>query len=100
MSNGVPRFVYVALLVAAVSLALTSYVFWQLEQTRDGDVRRDCERAVNVRDDGRAMWLYLVATTTATTPENQARVDAFVAELNRRLPALECHNGVPVERKP
>jgi hypothetical protein len=40
------------------------------------------------------MWLYLVDTNTSS---DQARVDAFVAELNERLPVLTCvdNDAVP-----
>jgi hypothetical protein len=91
-----PRFVFVAVAAAVVSLLLLVTVTWQIQRLSDAETRSDCERAVAVREDGRAMWLYLVDTSTA----DQARVDAFVIELNNRLPSLHCVDGnpVPVDR--
>jgi hypothetical protein len=65
-----------------------------VQQISDAEAKRDCERTVTVRNDNRAMWLYLVDTNTSS---DQARVDAFVAELNERLPVLTCvdNDAVP-----
>lgn len=48
----------------------------------------DCNRAVQVREDGRAVWLYLVARQ----PERRDDPDVveFVEFLDNRLPPLQC----------
>jgi hypothetical protein len=50
--------------------------------------RRLCEQRAETRDDGRAVWMYLVARE----PERRddADVVAFVDYLNTRLPSLSC----------
>lgn len=90
-----PRFVVVLSGVALASLLLSLAIVLQVQRWSDSEAQRDCERAVGVRDDGRAMWLYLVDQGGNS---DQARVDAFVAELNDRLPPLKCVDGNAVPR--
>jgi len=90
MNSPTPRFVWVALASGILSLVLVLGVVWWIQQNADAETRRDCERSVGYRDDSRAMWLYLVDTSTSG---DKAKVDAFVDELNKRLPALTCHDG-------
>lgn len=92
-----PKFVPIISVTGVVSLVLCGALAWHVRSAADDEAQRDCERAVAVRLDGRAMWLYLVDTNAGT---DQARVDAFVAELNRRLPPLECRDGNAVPVKP
>ena len=90
-----PRVVPVVSVTGVVGLVLCALLAGWVRESFEADQRRDCERAVSVRDDGRAMWLYLVDTNTSADPK---RVAAFVAELNERLPRLKCVDGntVPV----
>ncbi len=88
-----PRWVGAAAAAGVLSLVLSVGIAWKVQQSDSAEERRDCERAVAARDDGRAMWLYVVETNTSA---DQARVDAFVTELNDRLPPLKCVDGNPV----
>lgn len=92
-----PAFLMIALAVAVVSLIigvanafgqqrLTDQRFQDQEQAN----RATCERSVAGRDDNRAMWIYLIKEF-ADSP----RAPAFRAELDRRLPQLECKGSVP-----
>jgi hypothetical protein len=85
-----PRFVAVAAGAGVTGLVLSLGIAWQVDRWSEAEAKRDCQRSVNYRDDNRAMWLYLVDANTGT---DQARVDAFVSELNARLPVLVCVNG-------
>lgn len=91
-----PKFVPIVSVTGLVSLVLCGVLGWWVQSAHDAETRRDCERAVSVRNDARAMWLYLVDTADA----DPARVDAFVVELNARLPRLECRDGNAVPVKP
>lgn len=103
-----PKFVPIVSVAAVVSLVLVAVLAWQVTRVDDAaaereqraaaaEEQRDCERAVSNRDDGRAMWLYLIGEAKPDqTPEEQERFDAFVAELNKRLPPLKCVDGNPV----
>lgn len=90
----IPRFVFVALVVAVASLLLVAVGAWEMHHISDREARHDCERAVGFRDDNRAMWVYLVDTNGGTADPD--RLHAFVAELNKRLPELRCEGGKPV----
>jgi hypothetical protein len=90
-----PRLVPVVSVAGLVSLVLCAVLAWYVQGSQDAETQRDCERAVGVREDGRAMWLYVVETTDA----DQARVNAFVRNLNERLPSLHCVDGNPVPVK-
>lgn len=91
-----PKFVPIVSVTGLISLILCGLLAWQVKSSNDAETQRDCERAVSVRDDARAMWLYLVDTADA----DPSRVDAFVKELNDRLPPLQCHDGNAVPVKP
>ena len=92
MSSKTPQFVYVISLVAIVSLLLTTLVAWRVDLLGQDEENRDCARAIAAREDNRTMWLYLLDTADA----KPAEVEAFRVELNKRLPALECHGGNPI----
>lgn len=101
MTRGVPKWVTVTASSALASLVLTLVLGWRVDQLRRNEERRDCERAVAVRVDSRAMWLYVLGLSDPNrTPEEQARFDAFVVELDARLPPLKCANGDPVPDLP
>jgi hypothetical protein len=91
-----PKFVPIVSITGLVSLVLCGVLAWYVQDARDAETQRDCERTVAFRGDSRAMWLYLVDSTPDADPK---RVEAFVKELNDRLPRLECRDGnaVPVE---
>lgn len=88
-----PRFVPFAWAVGLVSLVLSVGIVLQLVHAADAETQRDCERAVAVRDDGRAMWLWVRDTYRGDDPAQMAK---FIAELDRRLPPLHCVDGNPV----
>lgn len=90
-----PRFIRVVGFVAVAGFILAVVVAWKTSEFAVHQRQRDCERAVAVREDGRAMWLYLLDTAD---PDNE-RAPAFVAELNKRLPPLECVDGKPVSTR-
>jgi hypothetical protein len=87
-----PRLVPVVSVTGLVSLLLCGVLAWYVQGSNDAETLRDCERAVAVREDGRSMWLYVVATTDA----DQAVVNDFVRHLNTKLPSLHCVDGNPV----
>lgn len=95
-----PRFVFLGFVAALLSIVLSGAIAWYVQASRDAETQRDCQRSVSYRADNRAMWVYLIDQANPDrTAEEQERFDAFVAELNRRLPPLECHDGnaVPVD---
>lgn len=96
--SGAPKFVRWVLVVAVLSLTLTVLVFIQVRKFQIDERHRDCVRAVTVREDGRAMWLYLVDQNGDRDPKRTAD---FVAELNNRLPSLKCtEDGDAVPAQP
>lgn len=88
-----PRYIALVIAVAVTSLLLTLLVAWRVDLLGDREEQRDCARAVAVRDDNRAMWLYLL---DEAQPADDKRARDFRAELNDRLPALKCADGDPV----
>lgn len=90
-----PHFAKAAIGIATISLVVSGGVIILVDRASDQQRQRDCERTVSARDDSRAMWLYLSDTYSG---DDQARVDAFVLELNARLPALRCAAGTPVPK--
>ena len=96
MTKGPPRFVWLIVAVAVIALTAAVGVAWQIASYRAEEQARDCQRAVTVRSDGRAMWLWLVDAYGQGNPE---RTQAFLEELNRRLPELRCVDGDPVPVK-
>lgn len=90
-----PKFVPIVSVTGLASLVLCAFLAWWVQSAADAEAQRDCERSVGYRNDSRAMWTYLVDTSTGG---DQARIDAFVVELNKRLPVLTCRDGnlVPV----
>jgi hypothetical protein len=91
-----PKFILVAVVAALASVLLSTFVAYQVQRAGAAEERRDCERSVDYRNDNRAMWLYLVETSTA----DQERIDTFVVALNEKLPPLECRDGNLVPAKP
>lgn len=85
-------------LVGAVIAGLAAVVGIAVAWRIDADDRRaeSCQSQVTRRLDERAMWDYLLDTNDDPT---NPRAIAFTAELNRRLPLLECVRGsaTPVE---
>jgi hypothetical protein len=55
-----------------------------------------CERTAEIRDDSRAMWLFLIDANDSARADDPDVV-AFVEYLNKRLPPFECVGIVPVE---
>jgi hypothetical protein len=87
--RGVPAFFKQVIAVVIVGLVLIGLVTAQVNT-------RLCEQRAASRDDGRAVWLYLVARE----PERRDDPDVvdFVRFLDERLPALDCNwMGEPVE---
>lgn len=72
------------LFLAGLLLIVLALGFWWANWQ---DTRREetCRRGVAIRDDNRAMWLYVIELN----PDSPQRPQ-FVAELDRRLPRLEC----------
>ena len=97
-SAGGARFAWVVLVTAVVSLLMVTAVAWHVDLLGHEEEQRDCQRSVQARDDNRVMWLYALSTATDADP---TELDTFRAELDRRLPALECRgeDPVPVEVK-
>jgi hypothetical protein len=96
MTQRVPRFVWVILAVAVVSLTIAVAVSWQVATLRAEEEDRDCQRAVATRTDGRAMWLWIAGAYGQGNPQ---RTEAFLDELDRRLPELRCIDGDPTPVK-
>lgn len=89
----IPRYVRLAAAVLAAVVGLTVMV-WVVLDMRGAA----CERAVTNREDGRAVWLYLVARD----PDRRDDPDVieFVRFLNDRLPPLICINRKPTPVAP
>jgi hypothetical protein len=94
---GVPRYVWAVMTVALLGLFLALAVSWQLHSLRVAESKRDCERAVASRQDGRSMWLYL-----ASRSDDTRKVTAFLNQLDSLLPPLRCVGGdaVPIRHLP
>lgn len=94
---GLPGFVKAAAGVVGAGLLSIGSVAYQIAQDRDGRRQDECERVVQSREDGRAVWLYLVGRD----PERRDDPDVveFVEFLNDRLPPLECDGGYPVVKE-
>lgn len=90
-----PRFPVVVVATAVASLLLVLLVAWRVDLLGREEENRDCQRSVEARVDNRTMWLYLVDTADS----DPKRVEAFLVELNKRLPELVCHNGDPIPAK-
>ena len=91
-----PRIVPVVSITGLLGLIVSGLLTFWVVQSKEDEQQHDCQRAVAVREDARAMWLYLVDTAHA----DPKRVSAFVKELNSRLPPLECHDGNALPAKP
>lgn len=78
-----PRYVAVVVATALASLLVICLMAWRVDLFGNEEERRDCERSVAVRDDNRAMWLYLLKGQ----PVDDEKVVAFRAEL---LVACPC----------
>lgn len=85
-----PRVVPIVSITGLLGLVLVGWLTYFVVGYIDTETQQDCERIVANREDARSMWLYLVETAPKS---NQAKVDAFVTELNTRLPSLECQGG-------
>lgn len=89
-----PKVVPIVSVTGVAGLVLCGVLAWQVQSSNGREEQRDCERAVAARADSRAMWLYLIdSAESAKTPEERERFEAFVAELDERLPALKCEGG-------
>jgi len=93
MRSNIPKFAWVAIVVAFLSLILVTAVAWRVDLLGRDEEQRDCKRAVAAREDNRTMWLYILATAADAKP---SELEAFRVELDKRLPALECHDADPV----
>lgn len=86
-----PRWVKWLVVVIPFALAGTGYAvhLFRMEQ------QEECQRQVSVRDDNRAMWLYLIEQTPGAADDPE--IVAAVEYLDTRLPALHCvsRNAVP-----
>lgn len=94
----VPRFVKAIIFTIVVGIGAVSYAGWKTADVRHEQDRKACDRAVANRDDGRAVWLYLVARN----PERRDDPDVidFITFLNDRLPPLVCVDGIPTPTTP
>lgn len=93
-----PKFAYVIVAVALVSLLLSTLVAWRVDLLGDEEERRDCQRAIAAREDNRTMWLYALDLSEPETAAERQRLANFTTELDKRLPALTCRGGDPVSR--
>lgn len=84
-----PRFVKIVAALMLTGIGFAGFSAWLLDNQRDAA----CERSVSTREDGRAVWLYLVARDPERADDPD--VVAFVTFLNDRLPPLECVRGRP-----
>lgn len=86
----IPRYVKVVACIIALGIVTFSLLTWGIIQQR----AHDCQGRVDGREDGRAVWLYLVARD----PERADDPDVveFVEFLNDRLPPLHCVGGSAV----
>jgi hypothetical protein len=81
-------------IIAALFTTTLVAIEWRVQQDREDN--RLCERAVEVREDGRAMWEWLieaVAETSPLAPEARHQLDTL-------LPSLRCdedNHPVPIE---
>jgi len=91
-----PRYVAVVIATALLSLVIAVAVAWQVARQSNEEEMSDCARSVAVREDNRAMWTYLLSDASADLD----RVARVRAELERRLPELECVDGNPVPVEP
>lgn len=95
-----PKVVPIVSLTGLAGLVLVAILAFQVQRSDATEERRDCDYLVTARSDSRAMWLYLLDQANPDqTPEEQERFDAFVVELDKRLPELKCENGDPVPVK-
>lgn len=82
----------IAGVLCAIVLIAPVYYLWYDD---DKDSKREfCTLSVNSREDNRTMWQYLIEQF----PDSPA-IPEFKAELDLRLPELECVDSVPVEKE-
>ena len=91
--KGVKRFPYLITSTAIVSLLISAGIAAWVDHENDKDAYQDCLRVVDTRNDNRTMWLYLIDIRPDADPKV---VEEFTAELNKRLPVLECEDNNPV----
>lgn len=96
VKRGIPQFVKVMGALTIAGLIMVFLVAWQIGNLQEDVLNRACERTVTFRDDNRAMWVFALDLSTPETPEEVKRRDLFTKELDRRLPVLECQNGIAV----
>jgi hypothetical protein len=77
------RWLFVGAVLNLLLVGVLGYLTWHL-------LSENCERTVAAREGQRTMWLYLAEQN----PDNPD-VPAFLAELDKRLPAYKCVNGTP-----
>lgn len=92
----VPQFVKVMGSLTVAGLIMVFLSAWQIGNLQQDIQERACERTVAFRDDNRAMWVFALDLSDPETAEERVRRDIFTEELDRRLPVLECKNGIAV----
>lgn len=82
-------FVGSAVMTVLVVMLVAAGAWLAIDQRREE--RLLCERSVEVRDDSRAMWLWLIDAVAGSSPlAPEARI-----QLNERIPALRCVDNHP-----
>ncbi len=87
----VPTFVKVGAGVMALLVGTLVAAGAWLAYDQHQEARLLCERTVTVRDDNRAMWVWLIDAVAGSSPlAPEARV-----QLDLRIPALHCVDNRP-----
>lgn len=90
-NTGVPNYVklFVAVIIVSALLAVLTALY--VADLRTDEEQRDCDRAVNTRQDNRAMWLWV-----GERFGDEEVITEMNVELNERLPLLVCEGRNPV----
>lgn len=89
-----PRYARAWAIVVVVLVVGVVVAAFYIQATLRDRAQESCERTVQAREDNRTMWIYLLAGKDVD--HDDPKVVAFTAELNKRLPPLECVDRVPV----
>jgi hypothetical protein len=92
-----PMFFFLFLCIVILGCVMIALATWQSVHTNTVEQERDCKRAIAVRVDNRAMWLYLLESAPDTP-----KTEKFVIQLNKKLPVLKCDehwNPVPLKER-
>lgn len=81
----------IAVAAVAVSLLISALAWWLWYQ----NALDSCREEVDQRRDDRAMWEFALAQSTDS--DNSVERQAFVVELDTRLPRLECRGSHLIE---